>query len=117
LAELESAESCSSGQEQLAGVVLLLALAELESVQTCQEQLAGVALALAKVEAWKEEAVAVKRKACISSNVVLLDTSSLTSRNISSIGAGNEIGYLKLCQILNFWIRIRDGNLRYWCCG
>lgn len=65
LAELESAESCA-GQEQLAGV--LRALTELESEETGsgQEQLGGLALALAWVEVWKEEAAAVKRKACIS---------------------------------------------------
>ena len=90
MAELESAESCSSVQEQLAGVVLLLALAELKSAESCfgQEQLTGILLALAElesaetrsgqeqsgglalalpwVEVWKEEAAAVKRKACIS---------------------------------------------------
>lgn len=57
LAGLESAELCS-GREQLVGV--LLALAELAELCSDQEQLAGVVLALARVEAWKEEAVAVK---------------------------------------------------------
>lgn len=99
MAELESAESCSSVQEQLAGVVLLLALAELGSAESCsgqeqltgillalaelesaearsgRDQLAGVALALAWVEIWKEEAAAVKRKACISFKCSLLDIS------------------------------------------
>lgn len=113
LTELESAKSCS-GQVQSTGV--LLALSELELVESgsAQEQLAGFVLALARVDVWKEEAAAVKRKSCISFRCSFTNASRLTSRNIAIIGAGIEIGYLDFVSLLSILDTNRKPNL--WCC-